>query len=111
MNIIKKIYFTTEFILFYLYKLVQSNIYIAYDILTPRLRSTPDIIKVPLQIESDFGLLLFTNLLSMTPGTLTIDICEGKKELLVHVLYSKNKESVMFEINEIQQKIQQIINQ
>ena len=110
MRIIKKIIFGIEFILFYLLKLVQSNIYIAYDILTPKFKGSPDIIKVPLQIRSDFALLVFTNLLSMTPGTLTIDICQGKKEVLVHVLYSKNKRAVLFEINEIQKKIKRIIN-
>ncbi len=110
MKIIKKIYFAIEFILFYLFQLVQSNIYIAYDILTPQIKSTPDIMKVPVNIKSDFGLLVFTNLLSMTPGTLTIDISPDKKELLVHVLYSKNKEAVMHEISEIQQKIKKIIN-
>lgn len=109
MRFLEKIYYIVEFILFYLFKLVQSNIYIAYDILTPKLQSSPDIIKVPLQFQSEFGLLIFTNLLSMTPGTLTIDICEGKKEILVHVLYSKNKEAVMHEISEIQEKINRII--
>jgi len=110
MRIIKKIFFGIEFMLFYLLQLVQSNIYIAYDILTPKFKGTPDIIKVPLQIKSDFGLLVFTNLLSMTPGTLTIDICPEKKEVLVHVLYSKNKEAVLSEINKIQRKINRIIN-
>jgi multisubunit Na+/H+ antiporter MnhE subunit len=45
----------------------------------------------------------------MTPGTLTIDISPDKKELLVHVLYSSNKEAVMHEISEIQQKIKKFI--
>lgn len=109
MRIIKKIYFAIQFIVFYLFKLVQSNIYIAYDILTPQIKSTPGIMKFPLYIKSDFGLLVFTNLLSMTPGTLTIDICPDKKEVLVHVLYGKNKEAVMHEISEIQRKIKKFI--
>lgn len=110
MLILKKTYYIVEFVLFYFFKLVQSNIYIAYDILTPNLKSSPGIMKVPLNISSDFGLLVFTNLLSMTPGTLTIDISKDKKEILIHVLYSKNKEAVMFEMGQVQQKIKKILN-
>ncbi len=110
MQILKKIYYVVEFVLFYFLKLVQSNIYIAYDILTPNLKSFPGIVKVPLYISSDFGILVFANLLSMTPGTLTIDVSEDKKEIVVHVLYSKNKEAVMFEIGQVQQKINKIFS-
>jgi len=110
MNIFKKIYYVIEFVFYYFFKLVQSNLYIAYDILTPNLKSSPGFVSVPLIIKSSFGLLIFSNLLSMTPGTLTIDISQDRKEILVHVLYSKNKEAVMFEINKTQQKIKQIFN-
>ncbi len=110
MQILKKTYYALEFVLFYFVKLVQSNIYIAFDILTPNLKISPGIVKVPLNISSDFGLLAFSNLLSMTPGTLTVDISEDKKVIIVHVLYSKNREVVMFEIDQVQQKIKKIFN-
>jgi len=110
MRIVKNIYFLIEFIPFYILKLVQSNIYIAYDILTPQQKSSPVIVEVPLQIQSDFSLLVFTNLITMTPGTLTLDIDDDKKNVLVHVLYSKSKEAAMYEIDRLQQKIQQFIN-
>lgn len=110
MKILKKTYYIIEFVMFYLFKLVQSNIYIAYDILTPSQKSSPGIMKLPLHIQSEIGLLLFTNLLSMTPGTLTVDVSQDKTEILVHVLYSKNEKEVLNEIDQIQQKIIKILS-
>lgn len=94
-----------SFAIYYLFKVVQSNIYIAYDILTPRMHTNPGFIWVPLKLQSDFGILIFSNLLSMTPGTLTVDLSGDKKKLLVHFLYNNEKDEISFEINKIQDKI------
>ncbi len=109
MIVIKKIYYIIEFIVFYIFKLVQSNLFIAYDILTPKLHTVPDIVKVPIILKSDLGLLLFSNLVSMTPGSLSIDMNKEKTILEVHVLYNKDKEKVLKEIGSIQSKINYLI--
>lgn len=108
MKLILKPYYIVTFILFYLSKLVEANLYIAYDILTPRLRIKPGFIKVPLTLKSNFGLLLFSNLLSMTPGSLSIDITDDKKTILVHVLYETTQDDMLKEFNVIQNKIKRI---
>ena len=108
MKILKTTYYTIEFIVFYLVKLVQSNIYIAYDILTPKMHTDPCLIKVPLYLMSDFNLLVFSNLLSMIPGTLSIDMTDDKTFLEVHVLYKKDKNKMLAEIQKIQEKINRI---
>jgi len=110
MKIIKKAYYIVEFIVIYIVKLVQSNMYIAYDILTPKMRTKPDFIYVPITIKSDFGLLLFSNLVSMTPGSLTIDIDKEKAFIEIHVLYNQNKENVLKEIETIQNKINYLVS-
>ena len=100
-----KIYYIFSFIVFYLLKLVQSNLYIAYDILSPKMNTNPGIIEAPLTLKSDFGLLLFSNLFCMTPGTLVMDISENRKIVLVHALYSSNPVGILAEIQEMQDKI------
>jgi len=50
-------------------------------------------------------LLLFSNLLSMTPGTLVMDIYENREIALVHVLYLTSSAEILNEIKEIQDKI------
>ncbi len=108
MKWLKKIYFIIEFILYYILKLVQSNIFIAYDILTPKIHVKPAFMEVPLKLKTELGMLLFSNLLSMTPGTMSMDISRDKKKVLVHVLYYTSDELMQKDFDGIQEKIRKI---
>ena len=108
MKIIKKIYYIFEFTVYYLYNLAKANLYIAWDILTPKMRMKPAFMEIPVRLETDFGLLLFSNLLSMTPGTISMDISEDKKTVQVHVLYYKTDEIMLSEFYNMQEKIKRI---
>lgn len=108
MKILKKFYFILEFIVYYLYNLAKANLYIAWDILTPKMRMKPAFMEIPVRLETDFGLLLFSNLLSMTPGTISMDISEDKKTVRVHVLYYKTDEIMLNDFYRMQEKIERI---
>jgi multicomponent Na+:H+ antiporter subunit E len=108
MKWIKKIFLMIGFIFYYLLKLIQSNIFIAYDILTPKMHTKPAFMEVPLKLKTDMGILLFSNLLSMTPGTLSMDISRDKKKVLVHVLYYSTDELMQKDFDGIQEKIRKI---
>lgn len=105
MKIFKKIIYIVEFIGFYLLKLVQANLFIAYDIITPRMITKPAFLNIQVNIKSDFGLLLFGNLLSMTPGSLCVDLSDDKKEMKVHILYHESIDKMIDEIAKIQNRI------
>ncbi len=105
MKIFRKPYLLIAFIVFYLYNLVKSNFYIAYDILTPKTQSVSDFVWIKNRTASSFGLLLFSNLLSMTPGTLSVDYDDEKKSLLVHYLHTNRNNRVIQEIETVQDKI------
>ncbi|MDD2381789.1 MAG: Na+/H+ antiporter subunit E [Mariniphaga sp.] len=104
----KRAYYLVTFIVFYLYKLIEANFYIAWDILTPKMNSHPVFMEIPLTLTTNLGLLLYSNLLSMTPGSLSMDISPDRKKLKVHVLYFTTEEEMMREFMNIQQKIKRI---
>ena len=108
MNLIKKIFYIVEFVVFYLVKLVQANIYIAWDILTPKMHTKPAFMEVPVTLKSNLGLLLFSNLLSMTPGSLSMDITEDRKKVIIHVLYYSTDDIMLKDLMGIQDKIKRI---
>lgn len=108
MKLLKKTYYIVEFIVFYLTKLIQANLYIAWDILTPKMHTSPGFMEVPVTLKSNLGLLLFSNLLSMTPGTLSMDISDDKKRILVHVLYYSSDNMMQSDFKGIQDKIKRI---
>ena len=108
MSIIRKTYYFILFLGFYLGKLISANLYIAWDILTPRMRTNPGIIEVDVNLSSAFGTLLLSNLVSMTPGTLSMDLDRDRNKLLVHLLYMDRKEATKKEIEGIMHRIRLI---
>jgi multicomponent Na+:H+ antiporter subunit E len=42
---------------------------------------------VPLDVKSDVGILLVTNLISLTPGTLSLDVSRDRRTLAVHAMF------------------------
>jgi multicomponent Na+:H+ antiporter subunit E len=83
---------TLGFVFFFLYEMIMANIAVAYDVITPKYFFKPGIIEYPMDAKTDLEINLLSTVISMTPGTLIIDISEDKKSLFIHVMYLKNKE-------------------
>lgn len=80
------------FIFFFLYELFKANLQVAYDVITPKFYMKPGIVQVPLDAETDLEITLLANLISLTPGTLSLDVSNDKKVLYVHGMYVSDKE-------------------
>lgn len=79
------------FLLFYIKEVIVSNFQVAYDVLTPRHRSSPAIIAVPVENLNDRQIAALANLITMTPGTLTLDLeGEDKRYLSIHDMFARN---------------------
>jgi len=102
---LSKIFYILEFIVYYLFQLVRSNIQLAYIILSPKMNIKSGFIDVPLSLNSDLGLLLFSNLVSMTPGSLVTNISENRETATVHVLFSTTDAEIQSEVQRMQEKI------
>lgn len=69
-----------------LYEQVKSNIEVASLVLSPRLSIRPGIVAVPLEVETDAEITAVANMITLTPGTLSVDVTEDRKTLFVHVI-------------------------
>jgi multicomponent Na+:H+ antiporter subunit E len=65
---------------------VQANLTIARQVLSPRLEIEPEIIEIDTKVKSPLEVLALSNLITFTPGTLTLEIDPEKEKLVVHVL-------------------------
>jgi multicomponent Na+:H+ antiporter subunit E len=70
----------------FLKELVKSAVKVAVTVLTPRLDLKPGIIAFPLTLERDIEITLLANLITLTPGTLSIDVSDDRKTLYVHCI-------------------------
>lgn len=98
------------FVFFFLYELVKANLQVAYEVITPKLGVTPGIVKIPLDVKSNIGITLLANLISLTPGTLSLDVSNDKKVLFVHAMYITDKEKFIDSIkNGFEKRILEIL--
>jgi multicomponent Na+:H+ antiporter subunit E len=81
-----------QFAFFFLRELFVSNINLAIDVLTRKDRMKPRIIGVRLDVTADGQITALANLISLTPGTLSLDVSTDKKTLYIHFLYAEDRE-------------------
>ncbi len=78
---------TAKLLAYFFMELILSNLRVLWDVVTPRHISRPGIVGVPLSAETEMEILLVANLISLTPGTLSIDLSEDRRTLYVHVMF------------------------
>ncbi len=83
---------TVNLICFFLLELVVSNLKVLWDIVTPSHINRPGIIGVPLSARSDLEIFLVANLISLTPGSLSVDLSRNRKILYVHIMFLEDPE-------------------
>lgn len=70
----------------FLKELVLSNISVLKVILKPKLDIKPGIFALTTDLEKEWEITIFANLITLTPGTLVIDISDDNKTLYIHAM-------------------------
>ena len=83
---------------YFIYELFLSSLRVAWDVATPGTDSVPDIIEMPLDVESDLEIMLLANLISLTPGTLSLDVSEDRKTLYIHAMFAAEPRALVAEL-------------
>lgn len=83
---------------YFLYKLVEANLVVAWEVVTPGSRINEGIVAVPVKGASDAVISLVANSISLTPGTLTLEVHRDPATLYVHVLHLHSIEETRREI-------------
>ncbi len=73
-----------RFAMFFVYKLIVANLEIAQLVLNPRVQIQPGIVAVPLDTRTDLEIVSIANLISLTPGTLSLEVSPTNSVLYVH---------------------------
>ncbi len=89
-----------SFVAYYIKEVLLSNFVVARDVLTPTHYMKPGIVAIPLRAETDFEITLLANLITMTPGTLSLDISDDRKTLYVHAMYVHDIDALRSEITD-----------
>jgi multicomponent Na+:H+ antiporter subunit E len=90
---------------YFLRELFKSNLRVAWDVVTPTHYMKPAVIAVPLDAKTDGEIALVANLISLTPGTLTLDVSSDRRVLYIHVMYLDDLEQVRADIKRFEARV------
>jgi multicomponent Na+:H+ antiporter subunit E len=85
-------------ILLFVVELIKSGVRVAIIVLRRDMRLNPAIIAYPLRVTSDFEIALLANLITLTPGTMSVDVSDDRATLFVHCVDVPDAEAVILDI-------------
>ena len=98
-----------SFFFYFNRELVKSNLKVAYDVLTRTHYMKPGVIAFPLEATRDGEIAIVANLISLTPGTLSLDVSSDRSVLYIHVMYLTDEAQVMHDIRDLERRILDIL--
>ncbi len=93
-SIIRRLKGLIIYLLKFIWEMIKANIHVAYIVLHPSLPINPGIIKIKTKLKNDSALTLLANSITLTPGTLTIDVNKNKGDLYIHWIDVTTTDSV-----------------
>ncbi len=93
-NYFQKVPQTLSFLLFFIKDVLHSNVRVAREVLSIRRQGSPGVVAVPLSVKTDFEITLLVSLITLTPGTLGIDISSDRRILYVHSMFVTTADEV-----------------
>ena len=73
------------YVFVFLWECIVANLDVAYRVLHPKLPIKPGIVKVKTNLTTDIGKTFLANSITMTPGTITVDIVD--EHFYIHWIY------------------------
>lgn len=91
----------------FLYELLLSALRVFKLVLTPDLsKLEPGFIAYPLTVDRDFEISMLANLITLTPGTLSVDVSDDRRTLYIHTIHVPDPEELRTDIaNGFERKI------
>ncbi|MCX7556978.1 Na+/H+ antiporter subunit E [Xanthomonadaceae bacterium JHOS43] len=81
-----------------LYDIVRSNIHVARLVLGPESAIKPGWVWVPLDLTNIHGITALASLITLTPGTVSAELSDDRRYLLIHALDLQDPEALIDEI-------------
>jgi multicomponent Na+:H+ antiporter subunit E len=78
----------------FIWECIKANFDVAYRVISPAMPIRPGIVRVKTSLKSDFAKTLLANSITMTPGTITVDIIGD--EFYIHWIYVRSEDPAVY---------------
>ncbi len=103
-----RIFKAIKYLFLFLWEMAKANIHVAYLVLHPDLPIKPGIVKIKSNLKNDSSITALANSITLTPGTLTIDVNDENHDLYIHCIDVKS-ENVLINTNTIGGKFEKLL--
>ncbi|MFX3675341.1 MAG: Na+/H+ antiporter subunit E [Paenisporosarcina sp.] len=104
-----RVWAVIKLIILFFKELILANIHVLILIVQPKMPIKPAIFALKTVLEKDWEITLLSNLITLTPGTLVIDVSEDSKTLYIHAIdYGDADEAINSIKNTFEKAIQEV---
>ncbi|HAB05094.1 Na+/H+ antiporter subunit E [Alloalcanivorax venustensis] len=89
-----------RFVLVVHWDILTANMAVAVLILGPPRRLRPGFVELPLDLTDEFAITLLASTISLTPGTVSADVSEDRRTLLIHALDVDDQDAMIRQIKQ-----------
>ncbi len=106
----KRIFQMVGFLVFFIKEMVMANLRVAYYVVSPLSRLRPGIVAVGIGDMTDLEITVLANFITLTPGTLTLDVSEDRTQLIVHCMDASDPDRIKREIHDgLERRLKEIM--
>jgi multicomponent Na+:H+ antiporter subunit E len=96
---------------YFLWKLFVANIRVAIDIVTPNENIRAGVVAVPLDIRGSVGVTALANIISLTPGSVTLDVSDDQRTLYIHTMHLTNPDDFRRDVKQgFERRLMEVVN-
>ncbi len=93
---------------FYLWELVLANFRVALAVLSLKPKLTPAVVAIPLEVRSEVAITLLANLITLTPGSLTLDVSSDCSVIYIHTMHAEDIDRVRLDIKNLENRVLEV---
>ena len=90
----KRYFWFVIYLFIFVWECIKANLDVAYRVLHPAMPIRPGIVKVKTTLKSDMAKMLLANSITMTPGTISVDIIDDF--LYIHWIYIRSEDPEVY---------------
>lgn len=94
----RKLAWLGYFIVYIILEIIISSFRIAFHVLMPVVALKPGVIAISLDGETDIEIMVLANLISLTPGTLSLDVSSDRGTLFIHTMFAHEADAIRHSI-------------
>ncbi|MDO4581674.1 MAG: Na+/H+ antiporter subunit E [Bacillota bacterium] len=90
----RRLFLAFQLLLIFFWELIKACCQVLYQVFQPQLKIKPGIIKMDIYLESDAEITLLANMITLTPGTMTVEVAEDHSALYIHTLVIEDADAI-----------------